>query len=880
MADTTTKILEVIVDNNKAIASIAEYNQLIDEQKAKQKALADEYKAGNISQTDYQRELAKVKEETKAYSRSVQELSKEIQNNIKDGQEQEGSLRGLRAQLSNLTKEYDALSRAERQGGAGQALVKRINDITTELKNAEEETQRFYRNVGNYPDVKPLETQLGDIKKRLAELKYAGEDTSEEFQELSAQASKMKDAIADVEAGINNAASDTRGLDTALQGLTVAMSGMMLLGNVFEEGSEEAKKFNELMMATQKVLLVLNTLRTIQNALQKQGLLAQAAENIRIKAGNALKKIQATVTTQATGATIRQTAAQKALNLVMKTSPVMLLVGGVTALVGAFSAFSDEAEDTTDVIDEQQRRMEALTAAVERQKSALDEYISAIAAAGASVPEQLVERLERITDMLINAKSIEEKGAISSNLYMDWLGQARGLVKEWEELGKVMESQEGLSDYQIALAEANAELQAQLALIEELKKNKYRTTDYSSAEAYVREMYARAVAAAKTEQQKQMAAAAKDELDLLRRVTDERIALIENEEARNREAEEVRHARAVDELKTRLETEKDLIRTERAAINELLELEEQKHQQKMHEIAEKGFEALKAKNEEETRKRIEAANGEKEKLMEAVRLEWENRINEAANQGKVVLQLEIDAAKARMEALQQLEGESDAEYKARQLQAEREFQDAKKALSDYEVEVAQQKYEALGNMVNSLSAILDAFGEENEAMAKASKVLAIAEIAINTGKAIAAGVAEAAAAGPFPANIAAIVSTVAAVMANIATAVTTVKSAKFASGGLVTGPGTSTSDSIPARLSNGESVINANSTRMFSPILSALNQAGGGVAFNPAGASREGYEFLASAVAAGMEHADVRVGVDEVSRVQRRVARIQEIATI
>lgn len=54
---------------------------------------------------------------------------------------------------------------------------------------------------------------------------------------------------------------------------------------------------------------------------------------------------------------------------------------------------------------------------------------------------------------------------------------------------------------------------------------------------------------------------------------------------------------------------------------------------------------------------------------------------------------------------------------------------------------------------------------------------------------------------------------------------------KFATGGLVTGVGTSTSDSIIARLSNGESVINAKSTAMFGNLLSNINQAGGGVAF-------------------------------------------------
>jgi len=44
-----------------------------------------------------------------------------------------------------------------------------------------------------------------------------------------------------------------------------------------------------------------------------------------------------------------------------------------------------------------------------------------------------------------------------------------------------------------------------------------------------------------------------------------------------------------------------------------------------------------------------------------------------------------------------------------------------------------------------------------------------------------------------------------------------------ASGGYITGPGTATSDSIPARLSNGEYVINAAKTRLFKPLLDVIN---------------------------------------------------------
>ena len=50
--------------------------------------------------------------------------------------------------------------------------------------------------------------------------------------------------------------------------------------------------------------------------------------------------------------------------------------------------------------------------------------------------------------------------------------------------------------------------------------------------------------------------------------------------------------------------------------------------------------------------------------------------------------------------------------------------------------------------------------------------------------------------------------------------------ANRAMGGIVTGPGSSTSDSINARLSNGEYVVNAKSTSAFLPLLDSINGAG------------------------------------------------------
>ncbi len=104
----------------------------------------------------------------------------------------------------------------------------------------------------------------------------------------------------------------------------------------------------------------------------------------------------------------------------------------------------------------------------------------------------------------------------------------------------------------------------------------------------------------------------------------------------------------------------------------------------------------------------------------------------------------------------------------------------------------------------------------------------------------------------------------------------------FSTGGYVQGSGTGTSDSIPARLSNGESVMTAKATSMFSPILSAFNQLGGGVPIVVNnGGSNIGMDMLAAAVARGYQMAPQPVvSVEEINRTQRRVQTIENIGRI
>lgn len=144
------QILDIKVKYEDAIYGIIRYKEKIDQLKQSIKDLQQQEKDNTISTNEMKVQTEAINATIKEYQYNVRALQKEIQNNVRTENEQEGSLKQLRAQLSNATKKYDEMAKAEREGAKGQALAKHINEITEKLKLAEEQTQRYYRNVGNY----------------------------------------------------------------------------------------------------------------------------------------------------------------------------------------------------------------------------------------------------------------------------------------------------------------------------------------------------------------------------------------------------------------------------------------------------------------------------------------------------------------------------------------------------------------------------------------------------------------------------------------------------------------------------------------------------------------------------------------------------------
>jgi len=99
-----------------------------------------------------------------------------------------------------------------------------------------------------------------------------------------------------------------------------------------------------------------------------------------------------------------------------------------------------------------------------------------------------------------------------------------------------------------------------------------------------------------------------------------------------------------------------------------------------------------------------------------------------------------------------------------------------------------------------------------------------------------------------------------------------------ARGGVIRGYGSGTSDSIPARLSRGEVVINAKSAKAFRPILSNINVAGGGVGFARGGATTPDMGRALDMMAP--EPVKAYVITDEMTNSQSRLNKIRRKASV
>ena len=1106
MSTEEEKILNIKVKYEDAIYGILRYKEKLQELSETENKLKDDFKNGKITYDEYATTITAIGEQVKDYKGTVRELSKEVQNNIKTEKEQEGSLRSLRAELSNATKAYDSLSEAERKGAKGQELKKHINEITDKLKEAEAETQRFYRNVGNYEE--SIKSALG---------------VNNNFANSIMQMASNGKGLSGV---FDGAITSAKAFGSTLMGFMsnpvfLALAGIAGAGVAFKWFFDYNKGILESTRLTREFLgLTGDNLKAVRDEIQatadtygkdyKEVLEAVdvLTSQYGYDAGQALKIINdgfqagadlngdmiakikqyapafhdANISGKELVATIQQTRSgifsDSGMALIqmgskkireMSTKTVEALEGIGISSKKVEADLVSGSKSTYDVIKMISTKLKEFPQNSQEVGAVLKDVFGKQGAnAGLKMIEQLdtmnvdLEKLKKTTgeygkkmneqkeanaelnktlaamfdmsdkgfgSMLANVKILTTQGitkllkgvinvinyfidlynesmifraaiqAIVSNFKQLWAtvklvfnliidavknvgSQLKGLAEIVEGIvtlsfdkikkgfntiggGFVKSIKEGFGDIK-SFAKEFAQNGVD-TINNVLKSSKIHHIEIP---AYVVEEGSGTSGSdetprtgkglggnkkkkkdkkKKTKKEKTISAEemAKKEAEAIRKAEDLLSQLIEQTDEQRRKAIEVQYDRQIEDVQRRLKTEKGLTLNAKKALYAQISLLEQVKQKKLSEFdqqvkdeaikreqtyiqnmlaaVEKGSKEeyqLKIRNikaayeleldaankqvmSEEEKNKLLASINEKyyaqeqqaykdyhNKLLEEQTKAIEDRYKSQILQTQIdsngadelgVLRLQMDEKQALLEAAQQKEGETIEAFNLRKLEMQKDYLSAKKALEHKEVDMGNEKWEAIAAAAGAGSQLLEELGEHSKALTKASKILALAQIAINTGVAISAGIKQSQEAGPFPANLAAIATTVATILSGITSAIKTVKSAKFATGGLVTGPGSETSDSIPAQLSNGESVMTASATRMFAPALSAFNQIGGGVPImSYAGSGAQiGEEFLARAVARGMAMAPRPVvSVEEINNTAGRVEAIERVATI
>ena len=1105
MSTEEQQILNIKVNYEDAIYGIIRYKEKLEELKKAQEELKQKYEDGKVTYDEYATSMVSIEEQSKSHKATIRELSKEVQNNIKVEKEQEGSLRSLRVELSNATKKYDAMSKAEREGAKGQELKKHINEIADELKEAEEETQRFQRSVGSYKasiksalginsefansimnmsaggkglagvfdgaitSAKAFGTTLMGFMTNPVFLSLAGIagvgvafkwffDYNKGIEESTRLTREFLGVTGDSLEAIRNdiqATADTYGKDykETLEAVDVLTSqygydtkeALQIINDGFQSGADlngdmiakikqYAPAFHDASIGGKELVGVIQQTRSGIFSDSGMDLIQMASKKIREMSsktagsldaiGISSKKVQKDLESGATSTfDVIKMVSTKLKEIPQNSQAVGNVLKDVFGKQGANAGLKmieqldtmnidlNKLKDTTGEygkkVNEQREANEELNSVMSAMFDMSQKgFGSMIANAKLFVTRGIISMLKGIMNLtnkiidLYNESTVfrgllqliialvKSFGSITRGVFNVIIDAAKAAGRVMKGLAQIVEGlvtfswskikegfttaitgnftktlNEGFSDIKkTGSSVANNFVDGfnktlKNKKIEHIKVSAYvekegettKTSDTNTA-GYGKMGKGKKKKKAKKEKKKKGISAeemAKKEEEAIRKAEDLLMQLVEQSEEQRRKAIEVQYDRQIEDVKRKLEREKGLTLKAKQALNTQIDTLEKLKAKKLSEFdtqtkeealkreetyisnmlasVEKGSKEeydLKVKSIqtayqlelEEARKQVmneedktkllrsitekyykEEENAYKEhknRLIDEQTKAIEERYKEKILETQIesngtdelgVLRLQYEEKQALLEEAQQKEGETIEEFNARKLQMAWEAQQAKQAVNEKEIEVESAKYQAISQMMGGLGQVAEAFGEQSKGLAKMAKVIALGEIAVNTGVAIAAGIKQAQSV-PFPGNIAAIATTVTQVLAGIASAIKTVKSAKFAKGGLVTGPGSDTSDSIPAHLSNGESVLTASATRMFAPALSAFNQIGGGVPIiNNIGSNSQqmGEDFFVRAFARGMAMAPRPVvSVEEINKTNNRVETIERLATI
>lgn len=632
---------------------------------------------------------------------------------------------------------------------------KTLGDLKKEVQAVQDSSKQLGKDLGDGlktadKSAVSLKTQLRNMKDELATL----DQGSAEFMEMAQQAAILEDQIKDVDAQVRFLSSDTKNLDTLVQ------AGQGIAGS-FQAASGAAALFGKDQKAVQEALQkviaiqgILNGVQQVSNVLQRESILGS-----RLRIGQLVKWAKATKVA---------TAVQKAFNWVLRANPIGLVVTAIGLLIAGFVLFSGKIQEVGKFFVKLGGKVKELIDGFGKWKNVILLMLGPIGwlikAWDFFFGEQAKHSAEELARLEAEKKARAEANKENAEQHKQRLNEIKERRKAEE---KAFESKQKEFDLEIDRMEAEGG-NANALRIAKQEAVKKEIEDQLKAIEEIRQSWV-------TYYEEQFRLSGKSREQFLATLKGQGIDVVKLQEEFNTR---------VGELNQQLfHEETQLIKLKRAGQKEAIEEEVKNEEDKNAKLIE-----LERKQQQELLKLRNDFLAEKEKVENtfldslltqqqreenAVREKYFNLITIAEEFGEDSSIL-LEAQETQL-----------SEIRARFAEEERQTKIAnQKKIADETINTAESTIKAI-EAINSLTnqKELDRIKAKQEAGERLSKseqkrlikeekvkrAFAVAQIAIDTSRAVSAAVASGAAV-PFPFNIPAIVSGVAAVLTNVASA--------------------------------------------------------------------------------------------------------------
>lgn len=767
-------ILDIQLDKGSVNADLRATLESLKQLKNEQKELTKAIKEGNDVDGEMSARLLDLKSQIKYTEAQAKGLAATQRVLTADGKKYEDTLNGQRQKLADMQSAYDAMDKEMRDSEGGKAFLQQIKEQHDAVLGLEGATGRMQRNVGNYGE--SIKGVIPSVDKFDAVLNKMGTSMND-LQQGVGTASKSI---------VSHFATIGKALITPPLGIIVAiLTGIML---IFSKVASAIKKNDDAMTNLQ---VAFSAFKPIATAIGK------IFEGI----GVALSKVAVGIA-----------------NVVTKIS---------SALIPGFEEASKKVTEyilAVDALEETQRQYTVQNAkdaqeiakyrAIASESTDLEERKKALQSAIA-LEEEIARRNVEIATKTLELRKEQARQEV------DTTDETKNEIARLE-----AEKIQAETDYY----NKKREMAAQIREI----NNKINAENAKNHQEYIKRLEEQRKAQEEAEKARQEAlkASLENEKAIRQQMEDFKASLTKDAGERELVEMQLAGSREIEELKKRLETEKNLTEKGRAILNQLIidkqtELDTQL-KEKADAIAEERINAemQRIAEQEQTKLELKKAIAE-ENSAEMLELQLEElELQQQAELENTILNEEDKyLIVEKYEKLKQALVEETAkknEEQATQMKAQ---------LSSAMQSMAKNASSAFGQM----SELLEGYGEENEKASKAAKAFALMQLATDqaisisqTARAIVEaveGATQAAAkTGPLaPVMIAVyIAEMVGLVLGAVAGQVASIKQAKgilsgekFESGGIVGGTSFS-GDKVVAHVNSGEMILNREQqTRLF-----------------------------------------------------------------